>query len=81
MIKPTSNHSYLWNSLPKDERTRLMPYQIESQILHLWQARQVLINNHNRTLQDIDEWIASLRRGLADHERVHGVSPTSEESR
>lgn len=59
-------HTHLWNDLPIAERERLAPYQMESQILHLQQARSLIVKNHTRTLEEIDAWIANIRRSLKE---------------
>lgn len=58
------NHTHLWNDLPFDERSRLMPHQIESQILHLEQARLVFVSGHKRTLRELDSTISNLKDNL-----------------
>jgi len=59
-----ADFSHLWNDLPFEERMRLMPCQIESQILHLTQARNVIVRSHKRTLAEMDDWIKNLERDL-----------------
>lgn len=54
----------LWNDLAIEERKRLMPYQIESQILHLRQGREVAVRNHKRHLRELDDWIKNLEQEL-----------------
>lgn len=54
----------LWNDLAIEERKRLMPYQIESQILHLRQGREVAVQNHKRHLRELDDWIKNLEQEL-----------------
>lgn len=65
------NHDHLWNDMPIEERRRLSPYMIETQILHLEQARAVLAREQARVLRELDNWIAncrdSLRREVAEH--------------
>ena len=55
---------HLWNDLPLDERKRLTPYQLESQIRHLRTARKTIVKGHARTLADIDQWIGNLETEL-----------------
>lgn len=57
-------HEHLWNNLPDDERKRLMPYELESQITHIKQVRQKVVDGHKRTLREIDDWIKSLEHSL-----------------
>jgi len=62
-----SKHDKLWNDLSDAERKRLMPYQIESQILHMRQCREVAVRNHKRQLRELDEWIKNLERELSKY--------------
>lgn len=48
----TTTHSDLWNNLPYDERARLMPYQIQTHILHLEQAKALAVRAHRRHNRD-----------------------------
>ena len=59
-----SKFSHLWNDLPSAERSRLFPYQVESQLLQLQQARVLIVENHNRMLREMDAWIANIQRDL-----------------
>ena len=61
---PSNNHSHLWNDLPDEERARLMPYAIETQILHVWQCKQTALAAHHNTMREFDEWIKSLESEL-----------------
>lgn len=61
-----SEHSRPWNDLPIEERKRLMPYMIQSQILHLQQGMRVAAEAHARYLREMNDWIANLERRLAD---------------
>jgi len=54
----------LWNDLPKDERSRLMPYMIEKQKRHFLQMRQVAEKAHKAQLKEIDDWIKNLDSDL-----------------
>ena len=56
-----ANHSHLWNDLPFEERNRLYPHMLESQILHLEQSRELLVRHHKQTLAELDKWIGNLR--------------------
>lgn len=74
-----SKHKKLWNELPIEERKRLMPYQIESQILHIRQCREVAVNNHKRHLRELDGWIKNLehelsRRDIKDNPPINDPS-------
>lgn len=57
-------HSHLWNGLPFEERTRLMPYMVEVHIRHLEQARALAVRAHRRQLREIDDWIANLKEEM-----------------
>lgn len=59
-------HTNLWNDLPDEERDRLMPHQIETQILHIEQVRAVLVTNHKKTLAQLDKWISNCRNALPE---------------
>lgn len=67
MKVPPNDFNHLWNDLPKEVRTGLAPYMIEKQILHLWQAKQVMLKAHEREIKEIDDWIANCERSLAAH--------------
>lgn len=58
------SHAHLWNNLPFEERSRLMPYMIQTHIRHLEQARALAVRAHRRQLREIDDWIANLRSDL-----------------
>lgn len=60
MKRPPNNHKYLWNELHIDERKRLMPHQIENQILHIWQCKQKAIKAHKAHMKELDQWISNL---------------------
>ena len=63
-VTPTKDFTHLWNDLPKDERHRLMPYEIESQVLHIWQTKQVAVRNHKRHMKELDDWMKNIVRAL-----------------
>mgnify|MGYP000443856071 CR=1 FL=1 len=65
-----SEHTNLWNDLPFDERKRLSPYMMEMQILHLTQARSMIVNNHHRQLAELDAWIGNIQRALKNPETI-----------
>ena len=58
-------YSHLWNDLPFEERKRLMPYMIARQLLHVEQARLVIVRNHQRTLDEMDDHIKNLKDSLS----------------
>ena len=67
-----SKHDKLWNDLPLEERERLMPYQVESQILHIRKCKEVAIRNHKRLMRELDDWIKNLERELPkDNVKAH----------
>lgn len=57
-------HSHLWNGMPFEERKRLMPFMIETQILHLRQVRGMIVEAHHAELRKIDAWIANCEESL-----------------
>lgn len=59
-----NNHSNLWNNMPIEERSRLMPHAMESQLLHIWQCKQKAIDAHSMHMKDLDDWMASIKRDL-----------------
>jgi hypothetical protein len=61
----TTNHSHLWNDMPFEERKRLMPFSIQTHILHLEQAKSVAVRAHRQHMQELDDWINNLRRSLS----------------
>lgn len=67
--EPTNNFSHLWNSLPFDERKRLMPYAVESQKLHIVQCKQKAISAHKKHMKELDEWIANLDSELKKYKQ------------
>jgi hypothetical protein len=71
---PSRKHTALWNGLPFAERKRLMPHQIESHILHLWQAKQIAIKAHKQHMRELDRWIANCEASLKEAEDA-GDSP------
>lgn len=60
-----NEHSDLWNNLPKEERIRLMPHMIESQILHIEQTKLKAIKSHKGFLDDCNNQIKNLKISLA----------------
>lgn len=64
MSEPTNDFSHLWNDLPYEERNRLMPYMMESQILHIWQVKQAAIRAHKQYMKELDDWIKNIENDL-----------------
>ena len=62
-----NKHDKLWNDLAPEERKRLMPHQIESQILHMQQCKEVAQNNHQRHMRELNDWIKNLERDLSGY--------------
>jgi len=69
MKTPPKNYTHLWNDLPIDERARLMPYAMESQILHIWQCKQKAIEAHDRHMKVLDDWMENIKRELSANAR------------
>ena len=66
------DHRHLWNDLPIEERMRLMPYQIEAQILHVEQSKAIAIRAHNKHMRVLNDWISNMRGDLATYETSAG---------
>ncbi len=64
-------YEHLWNDLPDEERKRLMPYEIENEIVKIQQTREMVVQGHKATLRRIDAWITSLQTSL--HRRVRDL--------
>ena len=64
MTTPTDKYTHLWNDLPKDERSRLMPHMMESHWLHIWQVKQVAIRAHKRHMKELDDWMKNIEEEL-----------------
>lgn len=64
MRKPPNEHDSLWNDLPIDERERLMPHQMESQILHIWQCKHKAIQAHKHHMKQLDHWMEDIKKEL-----------------
>lgn len=64
MKAPPKNHTHLWNGMPLGERKRLMPYEMESQLLNIWQCKQKAIAAHRKHIKDLDDWMANIKRDL-----------------
>lgn len=67
MTEPPSDFSHLWNDLPYEERMRLMPYSIQSQLLHIWQCKLTAIAAHKAHMKELDDWAKNLSRELEKH--------------
>lgn len=65
----TKYFTHLWNDMPYEERSRLMPYMIESQKLHIIQTRHKAIEAHERYLRDVEAWLKNLDSDLAKYKR------------
>ncbi len=61
---PPNAHENLWNDMPKAERERLMPYVMESQLLHIWQCKQKAIESHKQHMAVLDDWMANIKKEL-----------------
>ena len=64
-------YEHLWNDLPDEERKRLMPYEIENEIVKIKQTREMVVQGHKATLRRIDGWITNLQTSL--HRRVRDL--------
>ena len=64
MKRPPKEHDNLWNDLPIEERKRLMPHAMESQLLHIWQCKQKAIEAHKQHMKTLDDWMANIKREL-----------------
>ncbi len=67
MKNPPREHSKLWNDLPIEERKRLMPFQMESQLLHIWQCKQKAIAAHKKHMKELDDLMANIEADLKKH--------------
>ncbi len=57
-------YNELWNDLPQSERKRLMPHMIETQIRHIEQCKAKAISNHKAHMNELNDWINSLKSNL-----------------
>lgn len=62
-------YNNLWNDMPKEERLRLMPHVIESQITLIEQAKGKATKAHRALMGDFNQQIKNLKREL---ERLEG---------
>jgi len=60
--------SYLWNDLPKEERRRLMPHAIESQLVHIQQCKIRAIKHHKNHMREINALQNELKKELGKYE-------------
>tara|TARA_R100000544_G_C2225835_1_gene60614 strand:+ start:2533 stop:2736 length:204 start_codon:yes stop_codon:yes gene_type:complete len=61
-----NDYSHLWNDLPKEQRVKLMPHMIESQIMHIEQTKLKAIRHHKAFLDDCNSQIKNLKKSLSD---------------
>ena len=59
-----NNHSHLWNDLSKEERKRLMPFELEVQLRHISSCRAKAVTAHKRHLKELDDWSKNRNREL-----------------
>ena len=63
-------HTYLWNELPYEERLRLTPYMIESQIRDIQQCKRKAKKAHESLMKDMNNHIKNLRSELSKLEKI-----------
>ena len=68
MGTPPNKHDHLWNNMPKKERERLLPHAMESQLLHIWQCKQMAIKAHQRHMKELNEWMENIKRDLVGYD-------------
>jgi len=64
-----NNFSHLWNDLPKEERSRLMPNMIESHLLHTEQCKLKIISSHKKLMKELNDLQSNLRESLLKYKR------------
>jgi hypothetical protein len=64
MSEEKENFSDRWNNLSFEQRKFLMPYEIQTQILHYEQIKQKAIKHHNDFIRDVNSHINNLRKNL-----------------
>ena len=64
--------SYLWNDLTSEQRTSLMPYEIQTHILHLEQSKAKAVESHKKLMRDFNSHIASLTHELSKYRDDQG---------
>lgn len=69
MSKLEFKYTHVWNDLPPEEKHRLWPQAIESQILHIEQTKSVMIRHHKRALSELNAQIKNLKQGIKEWER------------
>lgn len=70
MSKPNNDFTHLWNDLPFEERSRLMPYMVQSQKLQIWQVKQKAIAAHKKHMRELDDWMANLDSELRKYKNA-----------
>ena len=70
MTTPSNDFSHLWNDLPIEERKRLMPHMVESQLLHIWQVKQKAIDAHEGHMRELDAWMKNLEQELSTFKKI-----------
>lgn len=55
-----------FNSKPKCERTKMIPYLLQEQIAQLEREKLRLKRSYDRNVKEIDSHLKSLRKGLKD---------------
>ena len=58
----SNNFDHLWNDLTDDERKRLMPHMIESQIRHIEQCKAIAVRAHKKHMSELNNWAINLRK-------------------
>ena len=58
------DYSHLWSDLPKEQRIKLMPHMLESQIMHIEQTKLKAIRHHKAFLDDCNAQIKNLKDGM-----------------
>jgi len=59
-----NDFSHLWNDLPFEERTRLMPFLVEAQLRYIEQGKGIAIRAHKKYLSDVNILQKSLKQEL-----------------
>lgn len=61
-MKLTNEHTHLWNDLPDEERSRLLPYLLQSEINIMKQIRAKAVKHHEAQLAEIDARIKAYEK-------------------
>ena len=64
-----TKYSHLWNDLPFEERARLMPHMLESQILHIKQAKIKAVRAHRSLMREFNERMNGLQIELNKYDK------------